>query len=140
MSAHPKKLTDADYVRLADFRYSLRCFLDFSQKAAATEGLTTQQHQALLVIRASPGRIASIGRLAERLRIKHNSAVELAQRLEAVGLIERYASEEDRRSVMIILTAAGAEKLDVLTHTHRRELAQLSPEIVNLFNSLELDQ
>jgi DNA-binding MarR family transcriptional regulator len=140
MPARAKKLTDADYIRLADFRYALRCFLEFSQKAAAAQGLTVQQHQALLVVRGTTGRIASIGRLAERLRIKHNSAVELAQRLEALGLVERYASEEDRRSVMILLTAAGAEKLEVLTHTHRRELAQLSPEIVSLFQSLESEE
>lgn len=139
MSADTKKLTDADYTRIADFRYALRCFLEFSQKAAAAHGLTPQQHQALLVIRASPGRIASISRLAERLRIKHHSAVELAQRLEGVGLIERYTCEEDRRSVMLVLTVAGAQKLDVLTRTHRRELAQLSPEIVNLFHSLEAE-
>lgn len=44
MAARKKNLTDADYVKLADFRYALRRFLEFSEKAAAKEGLTPQQH------------------------------------------------------------------------------------------------
>ena len=89
MAARKTKLSDADYVRLADFRYALRCFLEFSEIAAANEGLTPQQHQALLVIRGSPAGTANVRRLAERLRICHNTAVELAKRMEASGLIAR---------------------------------------------------
>ncbi|MES2659303.1 MAG: MarR family transcriptional regulator [Verrucomicrobiota bacterium] len=139
MSARTKKLSDADYTRLADFRYALRCFLEFSEIAAGKEGLTPQQHQALLVIRASPAGAANIGRLAERLRIRHNTAVELANRLAASGLIVREPSTEDRRAVMLKLTEEGASRLEILTHVHRNELRQLRPEIVGLFNSMELE-
>lgn len=137
MSARSKKLTHADYVRLADFRYALRCFLEFSQAAAAKEGLTPQQHQALLVIRASPGETATVGRLAERLRLRHHSGVELAQRLEAGGLITREANPEDRRAILLQLTAAGAGKLETLTRIHRAELQQIGPGILELFESLD---
>lgn len=136
MSSRTKKLSDADYVRLADFRYALRRFLEFSEIAAAKEGLTPQQHQALLVIKASPSGAANIGRLAERLRIRHNTAVELAKRLEASGLIFREASTEDRRSVVLSLTADGAARLEVLTHVHRNELKQLSPDIAALLSNI----
>lgn len=139
MPSRSKKLTSGDYIRLAEFRHALRCFLEFSEQAAATEQLTPQQHQSLLVIRASPGERASVGRLAERLRIRPNTAVELAQRLEAAGLITRRASETDRRSVDLELTAEGASKLEILTHVHRRELKQLRPEILDLFKSLETE-
>ncbi len=137
MPARPRKLSDADYTRLADFRHALRCFLEFSESAAAREGLTPQQHQALLVIRASPGSSATVGRLAERLRIKHNTAVELAQRLESAGLILRRQSPEDGRAVCLTLTEEGEAKLEILTRVHRAELKQLSPEIMALFRSLE---
>lgn len=140
MSKRPKALTDADYVRLGDFRYALRRFLEFSENAAEAEALTPRQHQALLVIRASPGRAANIGRLAERLRIRPNTAVELANRLEAAGLAVRTASPEDGRSVELRLTPDGAAKLEVLSHVHRRELAQLRPEILALFHSLETEE
>ncbi|MCW1883512.1 MarR family transcriptional regulator [Luteolibacter flavescens] len=137
MQNHPAKLSDADYARLGDFRYALRCFLEFSEAAAAGEGLTPQQHQALLVIRSSPGAVASVGRLSERLRVRHNTAVELAQRLESADLITRQTSPDDGRSVLLRLSATGEAKLEVLTHVHRAELKQLSPEIVALLHSLE---
>ena len=122
---------------MADFRYALRRFLEFSESAAAREGLTPQQHQALLVIRSSPGATATVRRLAERLRIKHNTAVELAQRLEAGGLILRWQSPDDGRAVCLALTDEGESKLEHLTRAHRAELRQLSPEIVELFRSLD---
>jgi DNA-binding MarR family transcriptional regulator len=134
--ARMNELSDADYAALADFRHALRRFLEFSENAAAAEGLTPQQHQALLVIRGSAGSRASVGRLAERLRVKHNTAVELGQRLEAAGLIERQVSAEDRRSVLLTLTPLGSRKLETLSLIHRRELSQLSPEILGLFQSL----
>ena len=137
MPARPRKLSDADYTRLADFRHALRCFLEFSESAAAREGLTPQQHQALLVIRASEGASAKVGRLAGRLRIKHNTAVELTQRLESAGLILRRQSPEDGRAVCLTLTEEGEAKLEILTRVHRAELKQLSPEIMALFRSLE---
>lgn len=139
MSKRPKALIDADYVRLGDFRYALRRFLEFSENAAEAEGLTPRQHQALLVIRASPGQVANIGRLAERLRIRPNTAAELANRLEAAGLAMCKASPEDGRSVELRLTPEGAAKLEVLSQVHRRELAQFRPEILALFHSLEAD-
>ena len=131
------KLSDTDYRELADFRHALRCFLEFSENAAAAEGLTPQQHQALLVIRGSEGAVANIGRLAARLKIRHNTAVELAQRLETAGLVTRTPDEQDKRSVVLALTALGSRKLETLTRTHRRELSQLSPEILRLFRGLE---
>lgn len=132
-----KRLSDADYTALADFRHALRCFLEFSENAAAAEGLTPQQHQALLVVRGTPGSIANIGRLAERLRVKHNTAVELAQRLEAAGLVTREPSTEDKRSIVLSLTSLGSAKLETLTRIHRRELTQLSPDILGLLHSLD---
>lgn len=132
-----KKLTHADYVRLAEFRYALRCFLEFSQAAAAKEGLTPQQHQALLVIRASPGEKATVGRLAERLRLRHHSAVELAKRLELGGVISRESDPDDRRVVVLRLTDIGEGKLETLTRIHRAELRQIGPDIMELFESLD---
>ena len=136
MPAPAENLSDADYARLADFRHALRCFLEFSETAAGREGLTPQQHQSLLVIRASPGGVANIGRLAERLRVRHNTAVELANRLVRSGLVVRETSTADRREVVLKLTAEGQSKLEILTHVHRNELRQLRPEIVGLFHSI----
>jgi DNA-binding MarR family transcriptional regulator len=81
--------------------------------------------------------VASVGRLAERLRVRHNTAVELAQRLENAGLITRQPSPDDGRSVLLRLSTEGEAKLEVLTRVHRAELKQLRPEIMALLQSLE---
>lgn len=121
---------------MADFRYAVRRYLEFSAQAAKSEGLTPQQHQALLVIRGSDGASANISRLAERLCLRHHTAVGLAQRLESAGLIARRPSEEDRRSVLLSLTAEGEAKLEFLTQVHRRELRQIGPRMRDLFQEL----
>ena len=46
MSQRPSQ---ADYEALSEFRYLIRCFLQFSQNAARAVGLTPRQHQALLM-------------------------------------------------------------------------------------------
>ncbi len=136
MAAASRKLSDGDYARLADFRHALRRFLDFSAKAAEGEGLTPRQHQALLAIRGSPEGVASVGRLAERLCLRPNTAAELAKRLEAGGLISRASCTTDRRIVKLRLTPEGEKKLEVLTRAHRRELRQLGPALASLFETL----
>jgi DNA-binding MarR family transcriptional regulator len=56
----------------------LRKFLRFSEEAALAVGLTPQQHQALLAIKGFPGdHRMTVGELAERLQIRHQSAVGL---------------------------------------------------------------
>src|SRR5512140_2147750 len=97
-----------EYEILAEFRYTLRRFMRFSESAAGKVGLTPQQHQALLAIKGFPGREKiTIGELAERLQIKHNSAVGLVNRLEAENLIDRSQAADDRRQVFISLTEHG---------------------------------
>ncbi len=99
-----QSLNQLDYQRLAEFRYHLRAFLKFSERAAAQMGLNPQQHQALLAIKGTLGGQITIGILAERLGIRHNTAVELIDRLIANGLAERRQNPEDRREVLIDLT------------------------------------
>ena len=136
MSGSRKNFTDGDYARLATFRFALRRFLEFSADAAKGEGLTPRQHQAMLVIRGSEGARASVGRLAERLCLKPNTAAELAKRLEAGGWISRTPDETDRRVVVLELTTSAEEILERLSRAHRRELRQIRPEIAALFQSL----
>ena len=118
-----------DYETLAEFRHVLRCFLHFSENAAEAAGLTQQQHQALLSIIGFPGREqVTIGELAERLQIRHHSAVGLADRLEEQGLVQRIPNIQDKRQVFIGLTDKGIGILESLTHAHSEELRHLGPE------------
>jgi len=135
--ARPAPLACADYRTLAEFRYLLRCFATFSEGAARRAGLTGQQHQALLAIKGFPGRERiAVGELAERLQLRHHSAVGLVDRLAARGLLRRRLDRGDRRRVMVELTGAGQALLARLTRAHRDELQRLAPLLRALLREL----
>ena len=131
------KITKAHYEMLAEFRYALRKFHRFSEEAAQTAGITPRQHQALLAIKGFPGRDQiTIGELAERLQIKHHSAVGLADRLMTEKLVQRTTGPKDHRQVHVHLTAAGEAVLAKLSSTHQEQLRRIGPRINQLLESL----
>jgi len=112
-------------------------FLHFSEEAALRVGLTPQQHQLMLQIAGAPeGVVTAIGYLAERLALRHNSAVELSKRCEEAGLIVRKADPENRRHVVLSLTAAGNRMLAKLSADHARELNELRPQLIQSLKAL----
>ena len=130
-------MQDRDYEVLADFRYTVRRFLKFSEEAAGAVGLSPQQHQALLFARASQARRVTVGDLAEWLQIKPHSAAELSSRLEAAGLIERRADPEDRRRTLLSASEHGNRLLESLTEVHRQELQRLKAPLRDLLAMLD---
>jgi len=130
-------LSKADYERLAKLRYLLRRFLIFSEHAAESADLTAQQHQALLAIKGYPGRDhVNIGELAERLGIRHASAVGLIDRLVAKALVTRRSGTVDRREILIGLTPAAERVLARLSVAHHAELKRLAPLLQVLLGDL----
>jgi DNA-binding MarR family transcriptional regulator len=131
-------LTRADYEGLAAFRYALRRYLAFAETGARSVGLTSQQHQALLAIKAhTMSKPMVIGDLAAELLIKHHSAVELLGRLEKVGLTQRRSDPDDGRKVLVSLTEAGEEILAALSTNNLRELRHIAPAFSGLLDRLE---
>ncbi len=119
-----------DYTALAEFRYQIRRFLRFSEEAARAAGVEPQQHQLLLAMKGLPrGLQPTIGNLAERLQIQHHSAVELVNRLERAGLVERHRGEHDRREVLVQLSAKGERLLRDLSLYHQDELRNSGPAL-----------
>ena len=131
---HPSQ---EDYEALSDFRYSIRCFLEFSENAARNAGLTPQQHQALLAVRGFPhGTAVTIGDLAERLRIRHNSAVELTDRLVEADLIVRSPDALDNRRVLLSLSDTAIAILSELSAVHLDELSRLRPVLKRILRRI----
>jgi DNA-binding MarR family transcriptional regulator len=115
-----------DFEVLSNFRYQLRRFLRFSEEAAHSEGLTPQQYLVLLHIKGFPGRDwAHIGELAERLQLQPHGVVALVSRCEALGLVKRQPSQQDRRQVEVHLQEYGMRCLSKLAALHRAELKSL---------------
>jgi DNA-binding MarR family transcriptional regulator len=130
-------LSKADYEALARFRYHLRQFLSFSEKAAVTAGLTPRQHQALLAIKGFPDRDhVTIGELAEQLQIAHHTAVELTDRLVGQNLVARHPGSHDRRTVFLDVTRKGENLLTKLSLAHRAEIQRIGPRLSALLDDL----
>ncbi|NYT58966.1 MarR family transcriptional regulator [Alcaligenaceae bacterium] len=129
--------TQADYQALAAFRLTLRRFYAFSEAAAIQEGLTPQQHQALLAIKGISGTsLPSIGDVAEQMLIRHHSAVELINRLEQMGLVRRVRDADDGRKVRVALKPRAEEILAMLSVAHLKELESLRPLLMKLLRNL----
>lgn len=136
--APPSELTKRHYETLAAWRHALRRFLHFSQDAARSAGIPPQQHQVLLVIKGFPDRdYATVGEVAERLQLKHHSAVGILNRLSERGLVQRRVSAADRRRIEIRLTTRGEALLQKLSSAHLRELRQLRPELERLLELID---
>jgi len=124
------RISKDQYELLASFRYALRRFLHFSETAANAAGITPQHHQALLAIKGFPGRDSvRVGELAERLQIRHHSAVGLVDRLVTEKLVRREQSTGDHRQVMVRLTLHGEHVLEKLSELHHIQLKTLGPEL-----------
>jgi DNA-binding MarR family transcriptional regulator len=131
-------LTQADYQLLARFRYALRTFLRFSEQSARDAGLTPAQHQLLLAVKGYPGGgQPPLTDVADMLQLKLHSAGELVDRAVANGLVARHDDPDDRRRVLVRLTADGERHLRDLTVLHRDELRRFKQEMNAVLRELE---
>ena len=128
-----RQLTREDYENLLAFRASLRRFLHWSETKAREAGLTPAQHQLLLAIKGHRGvQGPAVGDLAGYLLLRHHSTVELVNRAEAAGLVERAGDDIDSRVTRVRLTAEGEQRLSQLTPAHLDELENLAPVLDQL--------
>ena len=115
------------YEGLAAFRLALRRFLSFSETAAAAAGVTAQQYQALLVIKTHSAGPIMIREFASLMLLQPHGAVQMIDRLVAVGLAERKQSSIDGRSVLVSLTPKGTATLQRLAAQHVDALLEQEP-------------
>lgn len=125
---------------LAEFRYELRRFLLFSECAALKAGLQPQQHQLLLQVAGAPeDTTVTISYAAERLALKHNSTVELVDRSEREGLLERRSDVDDKRRAILRVTRKGRRVLGRLAGVHAKELNELAPRLTKALKHISID-
>lgn len=122
-------LSDVDYAALANLRYRIRNFRQFSTKAAEKLGLSPQQNQALLAIKGlGSGEQMSVSTLAARLFVPAASAAELTRSLEGRGYVT--IEVKQRRRTIVRLTDKAEEILRRLTPAHLYEIREMAPELM----------
>ncbi len=121
------RLTHQDFERLLEFRVTLRRFQRWSEDQAAAAGLTHVQHQLLVAIKGHPGgEPPTVGDLAGYLLLRPHSTVELIDRAEIAGLVERTKDPADGRVVRVRLTPEGDQIVHKLTRAHLERLHELA--------------
>jgi DNA-binding MarR family transcriptional regulator len=127
----PTRIVPDVYADLARFRYRLRIFLRFSERAARRCGITPLQHQLLLGVAGFTGEgWATLSELSEYLQHRHNAVVALVQRAERVGMVRKERDPRDRRVVQVRLTPLGRRIRAWLSRLHRNELARFRSDFV----------
>ena len=132
-----EKISSGEYRALAELRYRIRLFLREGDATAHALGLEPQQYQMLLAIRGREnGELATIGTLAEKLAIKHHSAVELIDRPELRGFVKRARDKEDRRQVRVSLLPRGEKVLASVVKERISELRASGAALVGAIQTL----
>jgi len=130
-------MSSDEFRALAEFRYQIRQFLNGSEQAARSTGLEPQQYLFLLALRGLPaGRTATIRELAERMQLRHHSAVEMVNRLERQQLLRRERSRTDRREVILHLTPRAEKILSRLALQRIAELRTAAPALVRALTAV----
>jgi DNA-binding MarR family transcriptional regulator len=131
------EITTDEYRALAELRYRIRHFLHEGDAVAQAAGLEPQQYLLLLTIRGLPaGEEATIRNLAERLALKHHSAVELIDRLETHGYVRRTRGRDDRRRVLVSLLPRGERLLEQVARHRIGELRSNGHALVRAIDQL----
>lgn len=136
-----RKITSAEFRALAEMRYRIRLFLKEGDASARKAGLEPQQYLMLLAIRGlAPEMPAKIQTLADRLVLKHHSAVELLDRLERRGYVKRTRGRQDRRQVLVSLMPRGEKILETVVQQRISELRVTGRELVRAIAALLRDE
>jgi DNA-binding MarR family transcriptional regulator len=131
------EITTSEYRALAELRYRIRHFLREGDAVAREAGLEPQQYLLLLMIRGLPeGEDATIRTLADRLSLKHHSAVELVDRLEANGYVHRSRGRDDRRRVLVSLLPRGERILEQVARQRIDELRSYGRDLATAIERL----
>ena len=132
-----RDLSVKEYRALAELRYQIRLFLAYRDWTARKAGLEPQQYQMLLAIKGKPpGTEVTIGMLAERMLVRHHSAVEMIDRLAARGLVSRERHKGDQRKILVRLTPKGDSVLRALATSSREELMSSGTALTQVLQKL----
>lgn len=95
-----------------------------ARSLAATEDTVTLVQYRALVLLATRGEL-NVGHLAVALDIHQSTGTRLCDRLIAKGFVARHVSANNRREVLVELTAKGRALIKSVTERRRREIKRI---------------
>jgi len=86
-------------------------------------GIPMRWYDALVHLEETPAGLR-MNELAERILYSKSGFTRVVDRLEEAGLVRRVRPENDRRSILVVLTDQGAATLDLARRHHRDGIAR----------------
>src|SRR5881394_1686231 len=90
---------------------------------AADAGIPLRWYDALVHLEESPDGLR-MNELAERILYSKSGFTRVVDRMEDAGLVRRVRPDNDRRSILIVLTDTGRETMEYARRHHRNAIEQ----------------
>ncbi|HLP21423.1 MAG TPA: MarR family winged helix-turn-helix transcriptional regulator [Chitinophagales bacterium] len=105
------KFKDEKHKAIISVLYTANVLNNFHEDFFSTYQLTSQQYNALRILRGQYPKPATINLIRERMMDKMSDASRIVERLRKSGFVERVVSKKDRRAVDVVITEKGLEVL-----------------------------
>jgi DNA-binding MarR family transcriptional regulator len=86
-------------------------------------GIPMRWYDALVHLEDEPEGMR-MNELAERILYSKSGFTRVVDRLEHAGFVRRVRPENDRRSILVVLTEQGRERLELARRSHRHSIEQ----------------
>jgi MarR family transcriptional regulator, multiple gene regulator MgrA len=134
-----KKFTDDYHKAYVGVAYLYNVLDYIHQQLFKEHDITSQQYNALRILRGQHPKPATIGLIKERMIDRNSDASRIVERLRKAGYVERVTCENDRRAVDVIITEKGLtllKKLDPVITTINTPLRMLDAKEAAELNQL----
>lgn len=112
------KFRDEKHKAIISILYTANLLNNFHEDYFRQFELTSQQYNALRILRGQHPNPATVNLIRERMMDKMSDASRIVERLRKAGFVERVVSKKDRRAVDVLITQKG---LDVLAMIDARD-------------------
>jgi len=138
---------DEKHKAIISVLYTANALNSFHEKYFSQYNLTTQQYNALRILRGQHPKPATVNLIRERMMDKMSDASRIVERLRKAGFVERVVNKIDRRAVDVQITQKGLdvlaeidahdEKTDIPTkYLDQQEAKELSRLIGKMIDAL----
>ena len=139
------KFRDEKHKAIISVLYTANALNSFHEKFFSQYKLTSQQYNALRILRGQHPKPATVNLIRERMMDKMSDASRIVERLRKAGFVERVVNKLDRRAVDVQITQKGLdvlaeidaheEKTDIptkfLTQKEAKELSRLIGKMID---------